>query len=417
MDTNTPSSHNQPGTEPNAENAGSNGLPNAAATPTAAPIAEPTAAKAKDPQGVAWPKDDKPKDTQGKSPQPRAGRHLLRPKRPAQAQPCPAGGATGPTSNASGCAGNAASASATMGCPLLAAGVVLPKPSWRKRHPFLFWGGIVLLVVLFANAGKLQDYTARMQGPMLGVVNIEGVILSSDATVNWVDTLVKDKNVHGILVRVNSPGGAVGPSQEMYAALKRAAIQKPVVVSMGAMAASGGYYLALAGHEIFASPSTLTASIGVIMEVPNFEGLMGMLGISNKTLATGALKGAGSTTRAMTEEEEAYFRQLIGDMHEQFIATVAENRRIPLEQVRTLADGRAMTGRQAHAYKLVDTLGDMTEARNRLRELSGLPAIGELRLLEGPPKKERWLDDMVGSVLRIGMEQQTELEQPRFWYR
>ncbi|WP_051258145.1 signal peptide peptidase SppA [Desulfovibrio cuneatus] len=355
-------------------------------------------------QGVAWPKDDKPKDPQGKGTQPRAGRHLLRPKRPAQAQPCTARNATGP-------------ASTNMGCPLLAAGVVLPKPSWRKRHPFLFWGGVLLLVVLFANAGKLQDYMARMQGPMLGVVNIEGVILSSDATVNWIDTLVKDKNVHGILVRVNSPGGAVGPSQEMYAALKRAATKKPVVVSMGAMAASGGYYLALAGHEVFASPSTLTASIGVIMEVPNFEGLMSMLGISNKTLATGALKGAGSTTRPMTEEEEAYFRQLIGDMHEQFIATVAENRRIPLEQVRTLADGRAMTGRQAHAYKLVDTLGDMTEARSRLRELSGLPATGELRLLEGPPKKERWLDDMVGSVLRIGMEQQTELEQPRFWYR
>lgn len=304
-----------------------------------------------------------------------------------------------------------------MGCPLLAAGVVLPKPSWRKRHPFLFWGGVVLLVLLFANAGKLQEYATRMQGPTLGVVNIEGVILSSDATVNWIDSLVKDNNVRGILVRVNSPGGAVGPSQEMYAALKRAASKKPVVVSMGAMAASGGYYLALAGHEIFASPSTLTASIGVIMEVPNFEGLMGMLGISNKTLATGALKGAGSTTRAMTEEEEAYFRQLIGDMHEQFIATVAENRRIPLEQVRTLADGRAMTGRQAHAYKLVDTLGDMTEARSRLRELSGLAPTGEVHLLEGPPKKERWLDDMVGSVLRIGMEQQTEMEQPRFWYR
>jgi protease-4 len=293
-------------------------------------------------------------------------------------------------------------------------GNVLKKP-WRKRHPVLFWGFALLVVFGLVSYG-LQ--WAREDGPLgqpkIAVINVEGVILDADAVVRWIEQVRTNPRVSGAVVRVNSPGGAVGPSQEMYRAVKRLSAEKPTVVSMGAVAASGGYYVALGGREIFAGPSTLTASIGVKMQIPNMEKLMGTIGISEKTLATGALKDAGSSWREMRPEEETYLKALMDDMYEAFLAAIAESRKMPLEKLRPLADGRAMTGRQALAAGLVDTLGDKQDAIERVRVQCGLPSPPVV--VEGPEKPVSLFREMMGAILSLEAEHRANSQLPQFIY-
>ncbi|MDL2216944.1 signal peptide peptidase SppA [Desulfovibrio sp. OttesenSCG-928-M14] len=289
-----------------------------------------------------------------------------------------------------------------------------PKTPWRKRHPILFWGGLILLFALVFGWGRMSVEDGLMPGAKIAVVNVEGIILDAGQLVTWMDKVLRDDSYKGAVVRINSPGGAVGPSQEIYAAIKRLAKVKPVVASMGALAASGGYYAALGADHIVAGPASLTASIGVKMQIPNIGALMQSLGISEKTLATGNLKDAGSSWRDMLPEEEAYFRALLDDMYAEFIETVAKERDLPLEKVRELADGRAMTGRQALAAGLVDELGDLHRAAVLVRERAQL-APGEARLEEGPPKPASWLNDYLGVMLNSLLRQHMSV-QPLFYY-
>lgn len=288
------------------------------------------------------------------------------------------------------------------------------KRSWRKRHPILFWGGIILILLTVFGWGRLSKQDTLITGPKIAVINLEGLILDGGGVLTWIEDVGKDDSYKGAVVRINSPGGAVGPSQELYAAIKRLARSKPVVASMGALAASGGYYAALGADEILAGPSTLTASIGVKMQVPNIEGLMRTVGISEKTLATGKLKDAGSSWRAMSEEEESYFRALLTDMYDEFVETVARERELDPEKVKALADGRAMTGRQALAAGLVDALGDQFEAVRRVKERAGI--IGKVRLVEGPEKPSSYLSDLLKSTLESVLNQRAAVEQPLFLY-
>ncbi len=302
-------------------------------------------------------------------------------------------------------------------CPFAAGGALNPKKSWRQRHPFLFWLLILILAGGIFRGLAVMQSNNMLAEPQVGVVNIEGIIMESQTVVNWIETLRTNPNVKGVVVRVNSPGGAVGPSQEIYGAVKRLAGTKPVVVSMGALAASGGYYIALGGHEIYASPSTLTASIGVIMDIPNFEGLLKTLGITSKTLATGSLKGAGSTTREMTPEEETYLQSLLQDMYEEFIGTVADNRKMSLDDVKKVADGRSMTGRQALKAGLVDALGDFTDAKQRVLALSNLSSSMPVQVLEGPEKPGEFWRQMMESVLGFQITQKITNQQMQFYYQ
>ena len=290
-----------------------------------------------------------------------------------------------------------------------------PKP-WRKRHPVLFWGGVILAALIVFGWGRMSAEDGPLTGPRIAVINLDGIILDATETVRWIEKIRRDDFVKGAVLRINSPGGAVGPSQEIYAAIKRLDKAKPVVASMGALAASGGYYAALGAREIYASPSSLTASIGVKMQVPNFGELMKTIGISEKTLTTGKLKDAGSTSRIMTPEEEAYFRVLLGDMYEEFIQTVARERDLPADKVRTLADGRAMTGRQALEAKLVDKLGDRYDAIRRVMQLSDLPDSPPVKIVEGPEKPTSMLKELMSSLLEVSMEQKVGAEQPVFMY-
>ena len=293
---------------------------------------------------------------------------------------------------------------------------VEPRRSWPKRHPVLFWGGVILLLLFIFSAGRLSTLDYPMLGNKLAIINVEGVILDSTKVVGWIEQVEKDETFKGALIRINSPGGAVGPSQEIYSALKRLQKIKPVVASMGALAASGGYYIALASDEIFAGPSTLTASIGVKMQVPNMEGLMRTLGISEKTLATGALKDAGSAWREMTPEEEAYFTALLEDMNEEFVMTVAKERDINTNRVRTLADGRAMTGRQAVRAGLVDSLGDQHDALVSLKGLCEIDVKAPVSLVPGPDTSAGFVKEFLLSLFRESMKESMVREQPVFLY-
>lgn len=218
--------------------------------------------------------------------------------------------------------------------------------------------------------------------PKIGLVHVEGVIMDATDTLNWIRRLREDASVKGILVRVNSPGGVVGPSQELHRGLERAAREKPVVVSMAAVAASGGYYIAAAGHKIMANPGTLTGSIGVKLELTNLQGLMEKLGISRESIGSGQFKSTGSSFKELTPEERAYLQAVIMDMHSQFVRDVARGRNMTLEQVQVLADGRIMTGLQALEHGLVDVLGGQEEAVELLKELAGIKE--KVELIEDP---------------------------------
>lgn len=258
---------------------------------------------------------------------------------------------------------------------VLVFGATVAWRSWAEKNPAAF--------LAFAK-------------PKIGVVHVEGMIMDATDTVNWIRRLREDPSVKGILVRVNSPGGVVGPSQELHRALERAALKKPVVASLGAVAASGGYYAVVAGHKIMANPGTLTGSIGVRFELTNIQGLMEKLGIRRESLESGRFKDTGSPFKELTEEERVYLESMITDMHSQFVHAVAQGRDMPLEQVQVLADGRIMTGQQALESGLVDALGGKEEAVELLKELAGI--VEPVELIEDPARDAPLWKRVLGAV-------------------
>lgn len=327
----------------------------------------------------------------------------------------------------SSCSGNSAS-SASSGssggfggvpggmCPLWAE---LKKP-WRKRHPIKFWLGILIVVLGILPAifmGVAGEVSSKEK---VAVVNIEGIILDGKEVIKWIEQVQADTRVKGVLVRVNSPGGAVTPSQEIYFAIKRLSAKKPVVVSMGALATSGGYYVSLPAQRIFAVPSTVTGSIGVKMDLTNVEDLMDKLGIASTSLASGALKDAGSPFKPLKDSERQYFMGVIQDMFDDFLATVIEHRKITLKQMEGFADGRALTGRQAKELGLVDQLGDKTDALTYLYKECGLKP-SKNSLIEGPVKPQSILEKVteatVNTLLSRGIGLSSNPDSPIFMYR
>lgn len=201
----------------------------------------------------------------------------------------------------------------------------------------------------------------------------------------------KDKSVKGVLIRINSPGGAVGISQEIYEAVKKVKAKKPVVSSMGDVAASGGYYVASMSDLIYANPGTLTGSIGVISHFMNIEGLYGKLGLRDNTIKSGRYKDIGSTTRPMTEEEREILQDLVDDTYEQFIGDVYEGRRmnsnkygdfrknLTKDDIRYVAEGMIYTGSQAREVGLVDELGNYYDALDQLQKLVKKRSKGKIK--------------------------------------
>lgn len=211
-------------------------------------------------------------------------------------------------------------------------------------------------------------------GPRVAIATLEGVIIDVDDLVRELRSHRDNPLIRAVVIRINSPGGVVAPSQELHDAIERLRkAGKPVVASLGAVAASGGYYVAVAADRIYADPGTLTGSIGVIMQLPNIEGLLKKVGVEYVVIKAGQLKDTGNFARPMTPEERRVLQTLLDDVHEQFILAVADGRKLDRDDVAKLADGRIFSGSQAKNLKMVDELGGLEEAVNGAAELAGLP--------------------------------------------
>ncbi|MEW6214035.1 MAG: signal peptide peptidase SppA [Nitrospirota bacterium] len=209
-------------------------------------------------------------------------------------------------------------------------------------------------------------------GERVALIRIEGLITDSKNTIDEIKEYLKDPSVKAIVLRIDSPGGAVAPAQEIYEEVRKATTKKKVVVSMGSVAASGGYYIASPATKIIANAGTLTGSIGVIMEIPNIEGLMNKLGIKTEVVKSGRHKDIASVFRGIKKEEREILQGVLDNVHEQFIKAVAEGRKMVLNDVKKIADGRVFTGEQALKAGLVDELGNLEDAVKAAARLSGI---------------------------------------------
>jgi len=250
-----------------------------------------------------------------------------------------------------------------------------------KRHPiltaFLFIGSLALfsLVLLFIlnNWNWKATPSAFSAKEKVAVLPINGYITDSNAIVNHLHTFAERRDVGAIVIRIDSPGGGVVPSQEIYEEVRKVSAEKVVVASMGNVAASGGFYIACAADKIFANPGTITGSIGVIFQIANYSNLLEKIGLRSIVLKSGDYKDIGSPTREMTEEERSIIQEVIDRIHAQFIQAVVEGRRIEESKVLKFSDGRFFSGDQACSLGLVDALGDLEDAVDTAAEMAGMP--------------------------------------------
>jgi protease IV len=248
----------------------------------------------------------------------------------------------------------------------------------------------------------------------IAVTKIEGVITdspftsSSRARVVQSLKLAEELKVRAVVLRINSPGGTVGASQEIYEAVKRLREKSiPVVASFGDVAASGGVYVALAADKIISNPGTITGSIGVIIKSNNLSQLYHKVGVSAQVIKSGEFKDILSNHRPLTDEEKHLLQDLIDDTYEQFVEAVAAGRGLPLATVRSFADGRILSGRQAHRLKLVDELGDLQKAIDVAKELAGIE--GKPSLVNLTPAKT-WRQRLLGPFAQSADDWQMRLE-------
>ena len=276
-----------------------------------------------------------------------------------------------------------------------------------KRSWFL-WGAALLggTLILFAACVGIAtaifgDRKLLPAGEGVGLVELKGIILDSQEICRQLKELKKDPRVKAVVFRVDSPGGVVGPSQEIYAAVQRLSRVKKVVVSMGSVAASGGYYVSAPATLIYANPGTITGSIGVLMKFSNIEGLLDKVGLKAFTLKTGKFKDVGSPARTMTAEERAMLQSVIDSTHSQFVRAVASGRKLPVATVAAIADGRIFSGEQALALRLIDRIGTLQDAVEEAGRLAGIK--GEPELIRPAKKKGQLLDLLVeGSAEHLG---------------
>lgn len=245
----------------------------------------------------------------------------------------------------------------------------------------VFVGVAVLFLLSGMSMSRSGDGGAPLFGPRVAIVELEGLIADTDDLVRDLRQLRDNPSVRAVVIRINSPGGVVGPTQEVHDALRRLHdAGKPVVASLGAVAASGGYYAAVAADQIYANPGTLTGSIGVIMQLANVDTLLKKVGVEFVVVKAGQFKDIGNPARPMTPEERRVVQALLEDVHGQFIDAVAKGRKLDRSAVVQFADGRVFSGTQALGLKMVDALGGLEDAVNAAAKLANLPV---------PPPVER----------------------------
>lgn len=285
--------------------------------------------------------------------------------------------------------------------------VVVMQKAPRGRS--IFWGvvsGCLIVFVLLTvgsvlvavwNSGKHDALLTA--GAKIAIIPIEGEILDSKEVIEWLHDYVDNDSVKAMVVRINSPGGAVVPSQEIFEEIRklRAESGKPIVASMDSIAASGGYYIAVACDTIVANPGSITGSIGVIAQWFNVEELLRWAKLRPETVVSGPMKDVGSPYRDMTPAEREYFQQIVQELHLQFVGAVAEGRKgkLTIDEVKGLADGRVFTGQEAKRLKLVDELGNLQDAVATAARLAGMK--GKPRTVY-PHKDRPGLLEILGSM-------------------
>jgi protease IV len=276
-----------------------------------------------------------------------------------------------------------------------------PVPRRRSIFRRLALGWLVVVVLLGIAATVMvrggSGGSGFVFGTRVAVVELRGVIQDTTESIEALERLRKDPNVVAVVLRVDSPGGAVAPSQELYDQVWRLREQKPVIASLGNVAASGGYYVASAANRIVADPGTITGSIGAVMGIPQYAPLAGKLGYSEEIVKSGRFKDAGHPLRPLAPEERALFQGMVDDVLSQFVEAVARGRGLDAARVRRLADGRIFSGRQAHEAGLVDRLGGLDAATRIAWEDAG--QTGDPVVSRWKPRRRFWVLDALGVLL------------------
>jgi protease-4 len=259
----------------------------------------------------------------------------------------------------------------------------------RRRVAFIAASLTFAVIALFLGTVWLM-LTVLDEGGLPGagkvaIVELEGIIgtgpsgVDTDAIVRQLGEYRDNPSVAAVVLRINSPGGVVAPTQEIFSAVERVrAAGKPVVSSMGSVAASGGYYVAVAANRVYASPGTLTGSIGVVMQLANVEGLLKKVGVDYVVVKSGNFKDIGNIARPLRPEERQVLQALLDDVYGQFVRAVAERRGLDEKTVRSFADGRVYSGQQARALKMVDEMGGLEDAVEGAAKLAGIPGRPKL---------------------------------------
>ena len=245
---------------------------------------------------------------------------------------------------------------------------------------WLWWGlgSFFALLIAFRAGAMSNGLGSQGIGKKVGIIQVSGPILSSNPTVKDLENFRNRKDISAILVRIDSPGGLVAPTQEIYEKIKTIKEEKPIIASMASVAASGGYYIALGADTIIANPGTIVGSIGVIMNYPVMTKFLDKVGIEFETVKSGDLKDVGSYSREVTEADRKHLNEMVDDMYSQFVNVVSQNRSLSKEEVKKIADGRVFTGKQSKELGLIDVIGTFEDAvsiAGTMGQIKGKPKI------------------------------------------
>ena len=259
--------------------------------------------------------------------------------------------------------------------------------------------GLILGTAMIALLKMFSPYAGLPFQEKIGVIPINGDITTSLDITSQLVTFKKDENIRAIILRINSPGGSVGPTQEIHREIQKLARTKKVISPLwAALAASGGYYIATAADKIVANPGTITGSIGVFMQFFQVEDLLGKIGVGLEVLKSGEFKDVGSPHRKMTARDRELIDELIQDIQTQFVTEVAKGRNLSREEVNKIADGRIFTGSRAKELGLVDSLGNFQDAVELAKKMAGIK--GDAILVYPKKKRARLLDLLIDTASR-----------------
>lgn len=265
---------------------------------------------------------------------------------------------------------------------------------------FIGFVAIIAMYGLGLLGGAGRPFSLREK---VGIIAIEGIIGDAEELIEQINAFADDRGIRAVVLRIDSPGGGVVPSQEIYQAVRELKKKKKVVASMGSVAASGGYLIAVAADRIVANPGSITGSISAVMHYANVEELMKKVGVRSSVVKSGKFKDIGSPAREMTAEERSLIQAIVDDIYDQFVRTIAENRKLPLQRIFELADGRIFSGRQARDLGLVDDLGGLQDAVLLAGKLSGME--GSPEIVHGMKKKTTLLKYLMGSMTSAVVEE------------